>query len=78
MDIKTFNHPIPTRVYLQNGGNIMGKSILLSSDLNDITYKVKDRQGVNGDLLTLINIDKDLVVTAHIEMCWVVADVLVW
>jgi hypothetical protein len=66
--MNTFELSIPTRHFLQNGGNIMKSKILLSNNLNSDQFDIAKR---DGNVLHFTDGSK-----THIDMCWVVVNVL--
>jgi hypothetical protein len=67
--MNTFTYPIPTRKFLNNGGNIMKTPILLSDSTDAVSYAVVKRE---NNLLYLAIGER-----VHIDTCWVLANILV-
>lgn len=67
--MNTFTYPIPARKFLDNGGNIMRMPILLSNNANAASYTIMKRE---NNLLYLTVGE-----TIHIDMCWVLAKVVI-
>lgn len=67
--MNTFTYPIPARKFLDSGGNIMRMPILLSNNANEVSYTIMKRE---NNLLYLTFGE-----TIHIDMCWVLAKVVI-
>jgi hypothetical protein len=71
--MKTFTHPISVRLFLLNGGNVMTRKIVLSNDVMSELFTIKTR---DGNKLLLTNSHGDLI-PIHIDMCWVLVEILI-
>jgi hypothetical protein len=68
--MNTFQMPIPARIFMENGGNIIKSTILLSNDLKSLPYTVKAK---NNNMLEIVN--NGIEDKTHIDMCWIIANV---
>ena len=70
----TFKYPIPCRTFLENGGNIMQSTIVTSNGPGP-GYGVSRR---DGNVLFITPLDSGGEETrCHIDLCWVLANVLI-
>lgn len=70
--MNTFEMAIPARLFMDNGGNIMKSTILLSNDLKSLKYSVATRSENMLEIKNSNNISR-----THIDMCWVICKVIV-
>lgn len=70
---ETFDYLVPARDFITNGGNIMKKQIVTSFNLNDRKFDVETFE--KRTVLHLKSGEKT--VRTHIDLCWVVAKVIV-
>ena len=69
--MNTFEYPVPTRVALNNGVNVIRSTVLLSNDVNSTKYNVMTR----NEQMLRIKDEADHEELIHIDMCWVLLNV---
>jgi hypothetical protein len=71
----TFNYPVPTKLYVKNGGNIMRSIIVKHNGPNAERFKVLNKESENVIIVESLETGEQS--RCHFDMCWVLAKVLV-
>lgn len=72
--MNTFNYPIPPRLFIKNGGNIIKCKVVLADNFLSESFTVIRREENALYLQDNINIDKEI--KTHLDTCWVLAEIL--
>lgn len=71
--MNTFNYFIPTRTFMENGGNIIQATVLTEANINAPRHSVVTRTDNSITIAPLAGGDN---LKTHIDLCWVMVQVL--
>jgi hypothetical protein len=71
----TFNYPVPAKLYVKHGGNIMRSTIVKENYPNAERFKVLTKESENVIMVKSLETGEQS--KCHFDMCWVLAKVLV-
>ena len=71
----TFNYPVPAKLYVKHGGNIMRSIIVKENYPKAEKFKVITKEGENSIVVESLETGEQS--KCHFDMCWVLAKVLV-
>jgi len=71
----TFNYPVPAKLYVKHGGNIMRSIIVKENYPNAERFKVLTKESEN--VIMVKSLETGDQSKCHFDMCWVLAKVLV-
>jgi len=71
----TFNYPVPAKLYVKHGGNIMRSTIVKENYPNAERFKVLTKESEN--VIMVKSLETGDQSKCHFDMCWVLAKVLV-
>lgn len=72
--MNTFNYPIPPRLFIKNGGNIIKSKVVLAEDVSSEIFTVIRRD--ESTLYLQDNNSAGKEIKTHLDMCWVLAEIL--
>jgi hypothetical protein len=71
----TFNYPVPARLYVKHGGNILRSTIVKQNYPNAEKFKVLSKESEHNIMVESLETGEQS--KCHFDMCWVLAKVLV-
>jgi hypothetical protein len=71
----TFNYPVPAKLYVKHGGNIMRSTIVKENYPKAEKFKVITKESENSIVVESFETGEQS--KCHFDMCWVLAKVLV-
>jgi len=71
----TFNYPVPAKLYVKHGGNIMRSIIVKENYPKAEKFKVVTKESENSIVVESLETGEQS--KCHFDMCWVLAKVLV-
>jgi hypothetical protein len=72
--MKTFKHIIPARIFEQHGGNLIKNEVVLSNDIMSPKYTIITR---DKNILDIMSKNSDHKTKIHLDMCWVVVNIVI-